>query len=216
MYFQNWETTVCFLLLLLLLRIHKLCLFMHVCFVFKFQEYTHLNVSISSQNYAECLQIRYDSRLDFNVKEMSIFDLHVDSVSKLHKLTINSKFRLSLEQVTRRRYYYSRRWKQKLVLYQKRSLEVISVWHRNNIKKTTWKNRWFFIGFDSRIDIELSTWNRCHLFEVDSAFIIAEILTNFLRGIPMWNGWWMDEDVSIGLKLHLINLTGRICFSCNI
>ena len=72
-----------------------LFLFLHVCFASKFQQDTLLNVSMSSQNYAECLQTEYDNRRDFNIKV-----LHVNSTSKLYTININSKFRFSLEQVS--------------------------------------------------------------------------------------------------------------------
>ena len=74
---------------LLLLRIYKLFLFVHFCVVSKFQKDTRVNVSIPSQNYAECIQTKYDHRRDSNVKEMSIFDFHVDSTSKLHQISIS-------------------------------------------------------------------------------------------------------------------------------
>ena len=81
-----------------------LFLFLHVSFVSKFQQDTRLNVSISSHNYAECLQNEYDNWRDFNDKEMSIFDLPVDLTSKLHGISINLKFRFTLEKVTRGEY----------------------------------------------------------------------------------------------------------------
>lgn len=59
-------------------------------------------IFMSSQNYTNCLQTKYDNRRNFNVQEMSIFDLHVDSTSKLHRKSINSKFPFSLEWVARR------------------------------------------------------------------------------------------------------------------
>lgn len=75
-------------------------MFINVCFVFKFQKHTQFNVAISSEKYIECLQTKDDdNQLDFKVKEMLIFDLNVDSASKLHRINIISKFRLSLEQV---------------------------------------------------------------------------------------------------------------------
>ena len=66
-----------------------------------------------------------------------------------------------------------------------RSLEVMSIQHRNDIEKSTWRTHQYFIDFESRIDMELSTSNRCHLFQVDSTFINDEVSTNFRRGISM-------------------------------
>ena len=83
------------------------------------------------------------------------------------------------------------------MLHQTTSLENTSIRHRNNIEKTMWKNRRYFIDFESRIDVRLSTWNWCYLFHVDSSFIINEILTKFRLEILMSNRWRFDEDVSI-------------------
>ena len=77
MYFQNQETTA---LLLVSSYFHE-CL---VCFKSPKEHLVQLNISMGSQNYAKCLQTQYDNRRDFNVKEMSIFDLPVDLTSKLH------------------------------------------------------------------------------------------------------------------------------------
>ena len=63
MYFKNRETAASFLLL----RIYKLYLFIHVCVVWQFQKDTWRN-----ENYAECLQTKYDNRREINVKEISI------------------------------------------------------------------------------------------------------------------------------------------------
>ena len=51
-----------------------LFLFINVSFVAKFQQDTRLNVIMSSSNYAECLQTKYENRRDYNVKQMSNFD----------------------------------------------------------------------------------------------------------------------------------------------
>lgn len=66
----------------------------------RFQMDTRLYVRLSSQSYNEFLQTKYDNRRDFHVKEMSICDIHVDSMSKLHQISINSKFKFSLEYAT--------------------------------------------------------------------------------------------------------------------
>ena len=39
----------------------------------------------------------------------------------------------------------------------------------------------YFVDFESRINLELSTLSQCHFFQVDSPLIIDEILTNFWR-----------------------------------
>ena len=39
------------------------------------------------------------------------------------------------------------------------NLEVISIKHRNDIKKTMWKTHRYFINFESQIDVELSSLN---------------------------------------------------------
>ena len=77
--------------------------------------------------------------------------------------------------------------------------EVTSIWRRNDIEKSTWRTHRYFVDFESRIQVEISTLNRCHNFKVDSPFKINVISTNFPRGISMSNRWRIDEDVSIGL-----------------
>ena len=78
------------------------------------------------------------------------------------------------------------------------STEVTSIWRRNNIEKSTWKTHRYFVDFESRIHVEISTSNRCHNFNVDWPFKIDVISTNFPQGISMSNRWRIDEDVSIG------------------
>ena len=79
------------------------------------------------------------------------------------------------------------------------STEVTSIWRRNDIEKSTWRTHQYFVDFESRIQVEISTLNWCHNFKVDSSFKIIVISTNFPRGISMSNRWRIDEDVSIGL-----------------
>ena len=79
------------------------------------------------------------------------------------------------------------------------STEVTSIWRRNDIEKSTWRTHRYFVDFESRIHVEISTSNRCHNFHVDSPFKIDLISTNFPRGISTSNRWRIDEDVSIGL-----------------
>ena len=97
------------------------------------------------------------------------------------------------------------------MLHQAASLEVMPIRHRNNIEISMWKNRWYFINFESQIDVELNTWNWCHLFDVDLPSITDETSTNFQRGVSMSNRWRIDEDVSIGLLLRplLWNIQNR-------
>ena len=76
--------------------------------------------------------------------------------------------------------------------------DVTSIRRRNDIEKSTWKTRRYFVDFKSRIHVKISTSNRCHNFHVDSPLKIDEISTNFPRGISASNRWRIDEDVSIG------------------
>ena len=81
------------------------------------------------------------------------------------------------------------------------STEVTSIGHRNDIEKSTWRTYRYFVDFESRIHVEISTLNRCHNFHVDSPFTIDVISSNFPRGISTSNQWRIDEDVSIEI-LH--------------
>ena len=73
---------------------------------------------------------------------------------------------------------------------------------------STWRTHRYFIDFESRIHVEISTSNRCHNFHVDSPFKINVISTNFPRGISPSNRWRIDEYVSIGRLInHLIKQT---------
>ena len=65
---------------------------------------------------------------------------------------------------------------------EKSSTEVTSIWRRNDINKSTWRTHRYFVDFESRIDGEISTSNRCHNFHVESPFKIDVISTNFPRG----------------------------------
>ena len=75
----------------------------------------------------------------------------------------------------------------------------MSIQHRNNIEKKRGKTHRYYIDFESRINIELSTSNQCQCFDMDSLFIIDEISTNFRYVILMLNLWQIEEDVSIGI-----------------
>ena len=84
------------------------------------------------------------------------------------------------------------------------STEVMSIWRRNDIEKSTWRTHRYFVDFEIRIHVEISTSNRCHNFHVDSPFKIDVISTSFPRRILTSNRWWIDEDVSIGLVLYWV------------
>ena len=79
-----------------------------------------------------------------------------------------------------------------------RSTEVTSIRRRNNVEKFTLRTHRYFVDFESRIHVEISTSNWCHSFHVDSSVKIAVISTNFPRGISTSNRRWIDENVSIG------------------
>ena len=79
------------------------------------------------------------------------------------------------------------------------STEVTSIWRRNNIEKSTWRTHRYFVDFESRIHVKISTSNRCHNFHVNSPFKIDLISTNFPRGVSTSSRWRIDKDVSIGL-----------------
>ena len=89
------------------------------------------------------------------------------------------------------------------------STEVTSIRRRNNVEKSTWKTHRYFVDFESRIHVEISTSNRCHNFHVHSPFKIDVISTNFPLGIATSNRWRIDEDVSIGI----FHFTDRL-FEC--
>ena len=84
------------------------------------------------------------------------------------------------------------------------SPEILSIWCRSDIAKSTWRTHRYFVDFESRIHVEISTSNRCHNFHVDSPFKIDVISTNFPRWISMSNRWHIGKDVPIGKlsKLH--------------
>ena len=50
---------------------------------------------------------------------------------------------------------------------------------RNDIEKKHVEFHQYFIDFESRINLELSTLSQCQFFQVDSPFIIDEISPNF-------------------------------------
>ena len=78
------------------------------------------------------------------------------------------------------------------------STEVKSIRRRKNIEKSTWKTHRYFVDFESRVHVEISSSNRCHNFHVDLPLKIHGILTNFPRRISTSNRSRIDEDVSFG------------------
>ena len=81
------------------------------------------------------------------------------------------------------------------MLRQTTSLDVVSIRCQNNMDKSIWRNGRYFIEFEIQVDVGLSTWNQCHLFDVNSFFIIDEISTNFRFGTSM-----STQDVSIKIR----------------
>ena len=63
------------------------------------------------------------------------------------------------------------------------SKAVTSIRHQNDIEKSTWKTHRYFVDFESRIHVEISKSNRCHIFHADSPFKIDEISTKLPCGI---------------------------------
>ena len=85
------------------------------------------------------------------------------------------------------------------------STEVTSIWRRNDIEKSTWRTHRYFVDFESRIHVEISTSNRCHNFHMDSSFKIDVISANFARGILTSNWWRINKDVSIGYAIYVLD-----------
>ena len=56
---------------------------------------------------------------------------------------------------------------------------VTSIRLRNDIEKSTWRTHRYFVYFESRIHVEISTSNRCHNFHV---------------GFYFQNRWNLDEQ----------------------
>ena len=67
------------------------------------------------------------------------------------------------------------------------SKKVTAIRRRSDIEKSTWKTHPYFVDFESRIHVEISTSNLCHNFHVDSLFKIDVVSTNFPRGISTLN-----------------------------
>ena len=67
------------------------------------------------------------------------------------------------------------------------STEFTLIRRRNDIEKSTWKTHQYFVDFETRIHVEISTSNRCHNFHLDLPFKMDEISTNFPCGISTSN-----------------------------
>ena len=63
--------------------------------------------------------------------------------------------------------------------------------------------------FEIQIDVELFTSSKCHLFHVNSCFILNEISTNFQSGISMSNQCGLDEGMSVGMQHELTMLQNK-------
>ena len=70
------------------------------------------------------------------------------------------------------------------------------------IEKYTWRTHRYFVNFESWIDVELFTSNRCHSLHVDLPFLVHEISTDCQCGFSLSNQQRIDEDVSIGLIVY--------------
>ena len=58
------------------------------------------------------------------------------------------------------------------------STEVTSIQRRNDIEKSTWRTHRYFVDFESRIHVKMSTSNQCHNLHVHSPFKIDVTFTN--------------------------------------
>ena len=77
------------------------------------------------------------------------------------------------------------------------STEVTLIRRRNVIEISTLRTQQYFVDFENRIHVEISTLNHCQNFHVDSPFKINVISANVLREISTSNRWRIDKDVSI-------------------
>ena len=89
--------------------------------------------------------------------------------------------------------------------------EVASIRRRNDIEKFTWRIHQYFVDFENRTNIEISTANRCHNFHVNVRFKIDVISTKFPRSILTSNRWRIDEDESIGSSNCFVTFFNK-CF----
>ena len=63
-----------------------------------------------------------------------------------------------------------------------KSTDVTPIRRRNNVEKSTWKTHRYFVDFESRIHVKISTSNLCDNFHVDSPFKIDD-----LNELSTWN-----------------------------
>ena len=150
-------------------------------------------------SFAKCVQFQYGSRRGFSVKLMSMFDFHMHSTLKLHRICINSKFRFRYEQVIIRAEKIKTQIEAGVIPKLSNIFgSYVNSTSKQHQEKKTWKSHRYFIDFESSISIELSTSNWCLCFDLDLRFIIDEMLTNFLCRIFMSNRWRIDKNVSDG------------------
>ena len=76
------------------------------------------------------------------------------------------------------------------------STEVTSIRRRNDIEKSTWRTHQYFVDFESRIHVKISTSNRCHNFHVDLPIKVDVISTKFPHGLSTSN---RDESTKMCL-----------------
>ena len=69
--------------------------------------------------------------------------------------------------------------------------------HWKVIEKYTWRTHRYFVNFESWIDVELFTSNRCHSLHVDLPFLVHEISTDCQCGFSLSNQQRMDWKSSI-------------------
>ena len=80
----------------------------------------------------------------------------------------------------------------------------MSIRHRNKIKQATWRTHGYIIDLKSQMNVELSTSNQYHQFDLDKLFTILEIFTGFRCGTLMSNRWRLNKGVSIGILMSFI------------
>ena len=92
------------------------------------------------------------------------------------------------------------------------STKVTSIWRQNNVREkiSAWRTWRYYVDFESRIHVEISSLNRCHNVHVDSPFKIDVISTNFPREISTSNWRRFDEDVSIGKWVYKKDILIRL------
>ena len=69
------------------------------------------------------------------------------------------------------------------------STEVMSIWHRNDIEKSTWRSHRYFVDFESRIHVELMWIEFPRGFAVQNECNFNELSTWNFDVKLMANGW---------------------------